>query len=211
MNEQIINFMEGASLVKPIKRTYNHYGMYFNSFINVGKLYNYYHKYGEENENVEKLVMFIWKYIINKEVPDQEFTNDKNRCSSMAHIDMLTVEKSSRHEKLIKKALFKKEDREAHFVVLRELVRHPDTGIFACEIPVWTDNFHTVGHVDCLELLNGNPFLFVWDYKPQLHVSEKWTGQVMMDRILLSDLTDVPMYEIGGGAFNQVMEEIMVE
>ena len=214
MNEEISNILLGASQMnKPIiERMWLHYSgtQRFFTFINARKVLDFYES--NASEYAEKVVEFIYNYLIKRNVPDKEFTNDKNRCSSMGEYPCNVLERPSRYKKIIEKALANKGEKEAHYVVLKALVESYETNIGLCEIPIWSGNYATVGHIDAIELYEGkgNPTIAILDFKPQLP-NESFSGQVQLYRYLFAELLDIPLSEIAGGAFNNVQETMIVE
>jgi len=192
-----------------IHRVWIHYGQKYETFLNVKKLINLSRKI--DSAYMNKIIDFIIQYIVKRNVPNKEFTNDKNRCSLIKKINCDIFERPSRYKSIIKQALKEVDDTtKRHYYVLKRLVEDENNNMVICEIPIWSKNYITVGHMDIWELCEGNPTLMIWDYKPKLHIDERgFTGQLMMYKILTCELLDLPYREVGIGAFNEVMEVLI--
>ena len=187
-------------------RHFHHYTQHFHHFTNTEKLEKLC-----TNEVTLKFKQFITDTVLAHKVPDEFFTNDKQRCSSQKIREGYIVEKPSRYRKIIETALANQNGRERHYVVLKALVENVATNVVSCEVPVWSENGETVGHIDCVEIFPlGIPQIFVSDFKPHAE-TELPLGQVLMNKILLAQLCEIPLRNIGMLWFDQIGEYIVCE
>ena len=191
--------------MKVEQRIFEHYGQTFHSFVNVTKL----EKLKQYSESTLRLADFITDVILDDRIPHEYFTEDKPRCSSLKPLKCVVTERPSRYRNIILKALQNRGNREKHYVVLKALVENPETNIVICEMPVWSINGQMLGHIDCIELTQGNPSIWIWDYKPYSDIDP--SGQICMYQILLSQLIQVPIFQIGIGWFNEIEEVVIVD
>lgn len=198
------------------RRRFYHYadekgenGTWYTCLINENKLQKL-----TTNRIHKKFKHFIYSIIIPEKVPNHFFTPDANRCYNLPEYECDILERPSRHKTIIEQALKnKKENQETHFVVQKALLESPETNFVVAELPVYLNYGERVGHVDLIELTEGNPSIIIFDLKPNLSISnEKWVGQVGLGyRIMLATMLQTPLREIMCGAFDHIKEELLVE
>lgn len=188
-----------------VSRNFNHYGMWYHFFGNLDKFYPL------VNGQHRAFRQFIYEVILPKKVPDEYFTDETERCSGSDNIECVVQERPSRYKRIIEKALEDRGERQAHYVVLKALVESMKTNFVCCELPVWLPDGKRVGHIDGIEFAEGNPSIFVWDYKPFCsNGNEDASGQLTMYKLILAQLLKIPLEEIGCGWFDNAMEVIVV-
>lgn len=189
------------------QRSFFHYGTTeYTCLINLEKLQKL-----TTNRIHKKFEDFIYRTIIAEKVPNEFFTREANRCYNLPEYQCNILERPSRYKSIIEKALRnRKENQEQHFVVQKALLEAPETNFVIAEIPVYFSKGERVGHVDLIEIVQGNPSLVVWDFKPQIDM-ETWGGQVFTYKVMLANMLHISLKEIMGGAFNNVMEKLLVE
>jgi len=188
-----------------LRRSFYHYeSTWYHCLINPEKLFplvNPVHK---------NLREFIYGVIIPEKVPNEYFHKGADRCFNAGHLNCKIVERPSRYRNIIKQALENRGDKQAHYVVEKALVESPETKFVISEVPVWLPQGVRVGHIDVIELAEGNPSIVVWDYKPRSNEHDA-SGQLSMYAVILAKMINVPLQQIQIGWFDEVSEVLVVE
>ena len=191
-----------------IKRYWVHYGaqrIFF--FFNDDKFFNL---YDPRNETLSKFNYFIRNMILDGSPPEEYFIPHKtSRASATPEIKRDLVEVPCRYGKIIREALQYQGKRQRHYVVLKALVESVETNFVMCELPLWTENGETTGHVDLIEISRDKPpYIWIWDLKPFSSQTghTHYTGQLEMYRVMLGQHLNVDFRNIGLGWFDDVQE-----
>ena len=194
-------------MVRIIKRAYNHYGMWFHTYLNADKLEHFSNK----NEVLFKFTNFMLRNVVRNRVPDQYFTEEADRCYNFGEVDCTVFERPSRYKDIIEKALANKGDRQQHYVVLKALVESPKTNFVICELPIWLTGGKRVGHIDAIELSEEKPSIFNWDFKPHNATDIDASGQVSVNALILATMLKIPLTEIKSGWFDETAEVLLID
>lgn len=154
---------------------------------------------------------FVINTILERKVPDNFFHPEADRCCTEESDDYVSVKKPVRFKNIIDEALRNQGHAQRHYVVQKALVESPETNFVCAEIPVWCEHGERVGHMDLIEICQGQPALMIADLKPRLSSDgEKWYAQLATYRIVLAGMLKIPLDSIGILAFDNLIEEIAV-
>ena len=186
-----------------------HYGsQHFSTLVNMTKLRKLC-----KNEYHRKFVDFVENQLLTKNIPDGYFIERSKRASGIPEVKSILDTRPSRYKPIIDAALRNLNGRERHYVVQKYLVTNSCTDYVVSEFPVWNEyaNPPTSGHIDVIEMTEGNPSIILADYKPWCLQIVPPTGQLNFYKILFSQLLEIPFNEIGLLYFDEIAEIYIVD